>query len=202
MNTHMFETCYDMVLEVGCYLEKENENGNEYASVDIIAKYDVIKELSEEFIRAGHDFGCCFNLNPVESDGYNKEYVLTVDDFSIAVEPMWRNANEYHEAGYINVGGDATYVHGDCNSDVLSCIFDYGNVVEFGLCDYDGCENCSFENADACEGCLDDDDDDDVTAMKYFEIYNGDIDGFTNIKVSTNLNLTKEDVKEMFQFLK
>lgn len=127
----------------------ENE---EFSSVDVIAKFDVAKEIVKELVSNGYDIALITNFADVESDGYEDEFIISLSDDEIWVEPFKRGND------YITAEADVVYITDDCNYKCIPNILsDKIYAVEVDLndesddyndeCDGD-CENCSIHKND------------------------------------------------------
>lgn len=124
---------------------------SEKYDVSVIAHYEYIVSLFEELIRNGcivYSVGIC---HP-EFDCYDKEYILSVTPDGVFVEKMWRTGVKNKKDGYLDDYSEVTYIHQDCNSNVLKHA-KADTRYEFSIKEYDEaeCECCDCE-------CKDEDD--------------------------------------------
>ena len=113
------------------------KSGDEYNSVDVVAKYEDVKEIVREFIEMGYGIAFINELANPEWDGYDDAFVFSLLDDEIWCEPVKR------KDGYIFVEADVVYIFDDCNSKIIPKIeSDEVYEVEIGDFDYD-CENCN-----------------------------------------------------------
>lgn len=99
---------------------------DEYASVEIIAKYDDIKEIIKELIVCGYDIAFIEQLTRPDYNGYDDEFLLTLDDAGIWCELAKRDGK------YIYTESDITYLFSNCSSKIIPYI-QSDNVVEVSL---------------------------------------------------------------------
>lgn len=113
----------------------------DYEGIDLIADADLITEVIRILLNIEID-DIAFTLGMVEIDGvgadYTGEYVLSInDDYTIWVEPAWRNVNG--EEKLFDLDNYITYVHADCDSKILQklakedknvMIFDFENFED------------------------------------------------------------------------
>lgn len=117
----------------------ENE---EFSSVDVIAKFDVAKEIVKELVSDGYDIALITNFAGVESDGYKDEFIVSLSDDKIWVEPFKRGND------YITAEADVVYIMDDCNYKCIPNILsDKIYAVEVDLND----ESDNY-NDDECDG--------------------------------------------------
>ena len=82
----------------------------------IIAKYDDTKKIVEDLIRIGFEIHSISELTKPIINGYYNEYVITLLENSVLVEPAKRDNN------YLFIFGNVCYVFDDCNSKILKKI--------------------------------------------------------------------------------
>lgn len=128
------EDIYEQWLDISEYDE---------CAINIIAHYSVIAEVLDELMHSYEEFSIFdINLCPVEINGYNKEYIMSIEwDGKIWIQELWNDhLNEY----YSLESTDIHYINEYCNSAIVSknkdCSFE-----EFCICDGD-CENCDHFN--------------------------------------------------------
>lgn len=158
------------------YVLADNDN---YPVITAYGKYDVIKELLEEFIADGFEISGDICLETPDSTGYDKEFALCLTEDGVSVCKMFENGKYYNEYP------DVAFVHEDCNSKLLKNI-ESRMIFEFALdddCDSDDeddecdipCDECRYH--DFCECCDEDDDDEFIDAFDdEYESYCDDCD--------------------------
>lgn len=75
-------------------------------------------------------------LNAPDSNGYDKEFQVSLYNGSIRCYPIYRTVHEgYQKDGYLETWSDVAFVHEDCNSKILSYIesYDSDNFYEFAI---------------------------------------------------------------------
>lgn len=125
---------------------------DEYPIVSAYANYEVAKVLVETLIMLENPIGAILELEDYEMSYYDKEYVVYLSTDGVTCEKC------HHEGGYYNGGGDISFVHEDCNSNLLSHI-DSQTICEFGIgsddeedCDCDECHcACTDKDTDDSE---------------------------------------------------
>ena len=130
-----------------------------YPVITAYGKYDVIKELLEEFLADGFEIGGDICLETPDSTGYDKEFILYLTEDGVSV------CKAFKYGKYLNDYPDVAFVHEDCNSKLLKNI-ESRMIFEFALdedCDFDdvdcddSCDECRYR--DFCDCCDEDDDD-------------------------------------------
>lgn len=147
--TNVAEIMYEDIM---CY---QPDNEYEIYNVNFIGYYDdaikVIKALAKYDDTYIHQVA----IEPVEWDGYDKEYLVTLDtDLGIWCEKCQRENGEYLE-----LDDGLVLIADDCNSAILKCI--YSDDV------YEVSYNFA-EDADECEtNCKEIDENDDESLDNY-----------------------------------
>ena len=91
----------------GFYKFKNNDD------IAIVAKYDDARRIVEELIYCGYGVNA-IELHDPEVKGYDKEFVISLYDDDIYVEPMFR------EKDYLNLHAEIIYILENCSSKVIS----------------------------------------------------------------------------------
>jgi len=214
--------CYSEFIEDVLY-SVDHVNFEECENVSIIAKYDEAVTIVEYLLCNDIVIHAITMLEPEYFGGYDKEFIITVDEDGICVEPMWGDAYGERPAGYLYDESTVCYVFGNCHRQVLDYI-DTKVVIEVNIgfdedeCDYDDCEDCDKEDIEDvfkcngdCASCDMNEDfeynakiqhnpkketikmDDD---MKGFSIATSDDYGYSSFSFhSTDENLVKEMLK-------
>lgn len=167
-----------------------------YPVITAYGKYDVIKELLEEFLADGFEISGDICLEVPDSTGYDKEFALYLTEDGVSVCKIFENGR------YLNEYPDVAFVHEDCNSKMLKHI-ESRMIFEFAFDD-----DCDFDDEDELEddydeSCCDDCDcyecdnlirsnkikcDESVPEkyVDYSKDENGDLHGFTVSKGDGN----------------
>ena len=80
-----------------------------YPVITAYGKYDVIKELLEEFLADGFEISGDICLEAPDSTGYDKEFALYLTEDGVSVCKIFENGK------YLNEYPDVAFVHEDCN---------------------------------------------------------------------------------------
>ena len=118
-------------------LYKEN-----FEDIAVIAKPDEVKEIFKELICIGYDI-CNITYERIDWDGYDDEYILSVNHDGIWLEKFKRE-----DGKYLTDESTITYILDNCSSKVIP--YCKGNTVyevtvgkdEDDECDCDECEEC------------------------------------------------------------
>lgn len=138
--------------ELACAISDKYDEINEedYSSVDVIAKYDEMKEILTNLICIGHPIVFITGLESPNDDGYDKEFVLSINNKGLWVEPMYREQSQYNEAGYITLKSTVVYVLDNCNSKVIPRI---KSRIAYEVEVADDIEDCECKNHYDCCDC-------------------------------------------------
>ena len=175
MQNVYFEDYEDLVCDIADKYDSLNSN-EEYKDVAIIAKYEEARQIIKELMCIGYDLHSIV-MHDVEYDGYKAEYIISLYDDELWVEPMMR------ESGYLTDDSPIMYVLDNCSSKVIP--YCKGKVVfEVTV----GEEECACDERCGCCECDDN---------KELDIESDD-DGYS-ITVRCNLDVDKamEMIKDM-----
>lgn len=112
-----------------------------YPVITAYGKYDVIKELLEEFLADGFEISGDICLEAPDSTGYDKEFALYLTEDGVSVCKIFENGK------YLNEHPDVAFVHEDCNSKMLKNI-ESKLIFEFTFDDEK--DDDEFDNDDLC----------------------------------------------------
>lgn len=123
---------------------------DEYPVITAYGKYDVIKELLEEFLANGFEINGCICLEDPDATGYEKEFALYLTEDGVSVCKI------FEDGRYLNEYPDVAFVHEDCNSKLLKNI-ESRMIFEFALdddCDFDDKDDIEDDyNESCCDDC-------------------------------------------------
>ena len=111
MQNVYFEDYEDLACDVADKYDSINKL-EEYKDVAIIAKYEEARQIIKELMCIGYDLHSIV-MHDVEYDGYEAEYITSVYDDELWVEPMMR------ESGYLTDDSPIMYVLDNCSSKVI-----------------------------------------------------------------------------------
>lgn len=86
-----------------------------YEDISIIALYEEARHIASELIRCGFEIKE-ININDSDRDGYDDEYIISIYDDGVWIEPFKRGNK------YLNEESGCTYVLQNCNSKCLDRI--------------------------------------------------------------------------------
>lgn len=119
------------------------KNNDNLDSIAIVAKYYEVKEIIRELASIGYGIAFITDFADAEYDGYDEEFIISLFDNEIWVEPAKRNGK------YIYVETNVAYILGNCNSKIISMTEELDEVFEVEIGDeYEcGCENYELNTA-------------------------------------------------------
>ena len=117
-------------------LDKEN-----FEDIAVIAKPDEVKEIFKELVCMGYDI-CNITYERIDWDGYDDEYILSMNHDGIWLEKFKRE-----DGKYLTDESTITYILDNCSSKVIP--YCKGKIVyevtvgdDDDECDYDECDDC------------------------------------------------------------
>lgn len=126
------------------FAELENP---EFNCINVIARYEYAKKIIQELILSGLEINSITDFAPFEQDGYDDEYIITIDEYGIWVQPEKYKDCDGKYGEYINVFSDICYVMNDSNISILNYINHTSNEVFIvKLTDHERCNDCDYEN--------------------------------------------------------
>lgn len=127
----MTELYYEDIGDLCADVDDIVEEGYE-GIIDIVAKYDETKGILREFVCLGYDPEFV-ELEPVEWDGYDREYSISVDadNYTISCEKLW------HDDRYYRSDAEVVYFMSDVNSKVIKSYDEESKMHAVHICDCD-----------------------------------------------------------------
>lgn len=173
MQNVYFEDYEDLACDIADKYDSINKL-EEYKDVAIIAKYEEARQIIKELMCLGYDLHSIV-IHDVEYDGYDAEYVISLYEDKVWVEPMLR------DSGYITDDSTIMYVLDNCSSKVIP--YCKGKVMfEVAV----GEEEC---DCDECCGCCECDDNKELDVKS-------DDDGYS---ITVRYNLDADEAMEMIK---
>lgn len=175
MQNVYFEDYEDLACDIADKYDSINKL-EEYKDVAIIAKYEEARQIIKELMCIGYDLHSIV-IHDVEYDGYEAEYIISLYDDELWVEPMMR------ESGYITDDSPIMYVLGNCSSKVIP--YCKGKVMfEVTV----GEEEC---DCDECCGCCECDDN------KELDVKSDDYGYSITVRYNLDADEAMEMIKDM-----
>ena len=116
-------------------------NKEEFEDIAVIAKPDEAKEIFKELVCMGYDI-CNITYERIDWDGYDDEYILSMNHNGIWLEKFKRE-----DGKYLTDESTITYILDNCSSKVIpyckgKIVYEVTVGKEDDECDYDECEDC------------------------------------------------------------
>ena len=122
-------------------LYKEN-----FEDIAVIAKPDEVKEIFKELVCMGYDI-CNITYEHIDWDGYDDEYILSMNHDGIWLEKFKRE-----DGKYLTDESTITYILDNCSSKVIP--YCKGKNVYEVTVGIDEDDECGCDECDDCEECL------------------------------------------------
>lgn len=190
IKTLHFENYEDFACAVSDTYDRVKSD-DEYNSVDIVAKYEDVKEIIRELVGIGYGIAFIDKFGNPEWDGYDDSFIISLLDDEIWCEPVKR------DDGYIFIEADVVYIFDDCNSKIIPKI-ESDEVYEVGIGNYDDCdgdcENCNCYD----ETYLHTSEDEDGNTHG-FTASRSDGDSYMSYSYYSSDELSHEDIQKMLK---
>lgn len=144
ITTTHFEDIEEFCENIVEVYEDIKENSTEYEDVSIIALYEEARHIVSELIRCGFEIKDMY-IYDSEWEGYDDEYIISIYDDGIWVEPFKRGNK------YLNDESGCTYVLHNCNSKCLDTITS-DELYEVTFLDDEDYEDENIQKLTNCNG--------------------------------------------------
>lgn len=138
MKNLYFDDFEDLACDIADKFDELNKE--EFEDIAVIAKPDEAKEIFKELVCMGYDI-CNITYEHIDWDGYDDEYILSMNHDGIWLEKFKRE-----DGKYLTDESTITYILDNCSSKVIPYCKGK-NVYEVTV----GDDDC---NCDECEKCL------------------------------------------------
>ena len=110
MKNLYFDDFEDLACDIADKFDELNKE--EFEDISVIAKPDEVKEIFKELVCIGYDI-CNITYERIDWDGYDDEYILSMNHEGIWIEKFKR------ENGYYEDESTITYILDNCSSKVI-----------------------------------------------------------------------------------
>lgn len=180
MQNIYFDDYSDLACDIADKFDMVKEN---FEDIAVIAKPDDVKEIFKELVCIGYDI-CNITYERIDWDGYDDEYILSMNHDGIWLEKFKRE-----DGKYLIDESTITYILDNCSSKVIP--YCKGKIVyEVSIGDECDCDEC-------CGYCECGNDDTELTEDTHgFTVSNSDENGYYSYSFySTDKNLVAEMAK-------
>lgn len=183
----MEKLCFEDYEELACYICSRYDKlklDDELSDVAIIAKYEDTRQIIKEILCLGYDIHS-ISMHDVEYDGYYSEYIITLYEDELWIEPMLRNNR------YITDTSSIIYIFNTCSSKVIP--YCKGDIVyEVSV----GDEGCGCDECCSCCDCNKEPNIESDGNMHGFSVNKSSNNGTSSYSFySTDINLVNEMAK-------
>lgn len=136
MRNLYFDDFEDLACDIADKFDELNKE--EFEDVSVIAKPDEVKEIFKELVYIGYDI-CNITYERIDWDGYDDEYILSMNHDGIWLEKFKR------ENGYYEDESTITYILDNCSSKVIpyckgKTVYEVTVGIDEDECSCDECE--------------------------------------------------------------
>ena len=140
MKNLYFDDFEDLACDIADRFDELNK-GN-FEDIAVIAKPDEVKEIFKELVCIGYDI-CNITYERIDWDGYDDEYILSMNHDGIWLEKFKRE-----DGKYLTDESTITYILDNCSSKVIPCckgknVYEVTVGIDEDDCDCDDCSECA-----------------------------------------------------------
>ena len=140
MKNLYFDDFEDLACDIADKFDELNKE--EFEDIAVIAKPDEVKEIFKELICIGYDI-CNITYERIDWDGYDDEYILSMNHDGIWIEKFKRE-----DGKYLTDESTITYILDNCSSKVIPCckgknVYEVTVGIDEDDCDCDECSECT-----------------------------------------------------------
>lgn len=140
MKNLYFDDFEDLACDIADKFDELNKE--KFEDIAVIAKPDEVKEIFKELICIGYDI-CNITYERIDWDGYDDEYILSMNHDGIWLEKFKRE-----DGKYLTDESTITYILDNCSSKVIPyCkgknVYEVTVGIDEDDCDCDDCSECA-----------------------------------------------------------
>ena len=146
MENLYFDDFEDLACDIADKFDRLNKEN--FEDITVIAKPNEVKEIFKELVCMGYDI-CNITYERIDWDGYDDEYILSMNHDGIWLEKFKRE-----DGKYLIDESTITYILDNCSSAVIpyckgKTVYEVTVGIDEDDCDCNECDEC-----DDCEECL------------------------------------------------
>ena len=139
MKNLYFDDFEDLACDIADRFDRLDKE--EFEDIAVIAKPDEVKEIFKELVCIGYDI-CNITYERIDWDGYDDEYILSMNHDGIWIEKFKRE-----DGKYLTDESTITYILDNCSSKVIPyCkgknVYEVTVGIDGDDCDCDDCSEC------------------------------------------------------------
>ena len=139
MRNLYFDDFEDLACDIADRFDRLDKE--EFEDIAVIAKPNEVKEIFKELVCMGYDI-CNITYEHIDWDGYDDEYILSMNHDGIWLEKFKRE-----DGKYLTDESTITYILDNCSSKVIPCckgknVYEVTVGIDEDDCDCDDCEKC------------------------------------------------------------
>ena len=140
MKNLYFDDFEDLACDIADKFDRLDKE--EFEDIAVIAKPDEAKEIFKELVCMGYDI-CNITYEHIDWDGYDDEYILSMNHDGIWLEKFKRE-----DGKYLTDESTITYILDNCSSKVIPCckgknVYEVTVGIDEDDCDCDDCSECA-----------------------------------------------------------
>ena len=140
MENLYFDDFEDLACDIADKFDELNKE--EFEDIAVIAKPDEAKEIFKELVCMGYDI-CNITYEHIDWDGYDDEYILSMNHDGIWLEKFKRE-----DGKYLTDESTITYILDNCSSKVIpyckgKAVYEVTVGIDEDDCDCDDCSECA-----------------------------------------------------------
>ena len=140
MRNLYFDDFEDLACDIADRFDRLDKE--EFEDIAVIAKPNEVKEIFKELVCMGYDI-CNITYEHIDWDGYDDEYILSMNHDGIWLEKFKRE-----DGKYLTDESTITYILDNCSSKVIPCckgknVYEVTVGIDEDDCDCDDCSECA-----------------------------------------------------------
>ena len=139
MRNLYFDDFEDLACDIADRFDRLDKE--EFEDIAVIAKPNEVKEIFKELVCMGYDI-CNITYEHIDWDGYDDEYILSMN-----YDGIWLEKFKREDGKYLTDESTITYILDNCSSKVIPCckgknVYEVTVGIDEDDCDCDDCSEC------------------------------------------------------------